>query len=256
MKCDKTNSDIIQQYFDSFSANVRGDVWESREETAKHLFLETVPFQQRKMVFLIDLAVPEIIASRGMEQVLGYKPVEFNLHKLHSQIHPNDIEKMINATNEAFAHIVEKKETYPLAAQLCLTYRIRHADGHYLHIEDTLSILSISSNGHPVKAVATYADISQIPFVEFTGHLSCPCNGFQSNFTTLDHEKTGLPQKDEAFNFTKRELEIIEFLKEGKSSVDISKELFISRHTVDKHRSNILEKAGASRTQQLLRFLS
>jgi DNA-binding NarL/FixJ family response regulator len=49
-----------------------------------------------------------------------------------------------------------------------------------------------------------------------------------------------------------RELEIIELLREGKSSRDIGGNLFISKSTVDTHRRNILEKTGYDTTNQLI----
>jgi DNA-binding NarL/FixJ family response regulator len=52
--------------------------------------------------------------------------------------------------------------------------------------------------------------------------------------------------------FSKRELEILENLISGKTSEEIAKELFISKYTVDKHRSNMLKKTGTKNTTELL----
>lgn len=55
---------------------------------------------------------------------------------------------------------------------------------------------------------------------------------------------------------TEREVEILELLMQNKSSKDIAEQLFVSKHTVDTHRRNILEKTGKRSTAELLAELS
>jgi DNA-binding CsgD family transcriptional regulator len=55
-------------------------------------------------------------------------------------------------------------------------------------------------------------------------------------------------------SLTKREKEIIILLAEGKSSPEISDLLFISKHTVNKHRMNIVNKLEVSSFAELLKF--
>lgn len=68
-----------------------------------------------------------------------------------------------------------------------------------------------------------------------------------------EKKKIQLPKKlKEQYNLTDREIEIIELLLVGKSSQQIADKLFISRHTVDTHRRNILEKTETVSTNALL----
>ncbi len=53
-------------------------------------------------------------------------------------------------------------------------------------------------------------------------------------------------------NFSQREKEILELLIKGNTSEKIARTLFISKHTVDKHRSNMLQKTGAKNTAELI----
>jgi DNA-binding NarL/FixJ family response regulator len=53
---------------------------------------------------------------------------------------------------------------------------------------------------------------------------------------------------------TKREVEILKFLADGKSNKEIGKILFISSRTVDTHRSNILKKLKAKNNQELVKI--
>jgi len=64
-------------------------------------------------------------------------------------------------------------------------------------------------------------------------HLSVKTekNKFKLKFSTI-----------KKYSLTKREIEIIELVVQGKSSKEIGDILFISKHTVDTHRRNIIQK--------------
>lgn len=53
-----------------------------------------------------------------------------------------------------------------------------------------------------------------------------------------------------------KEIQIIRKLSQGFSSKIIGEKLFISKHTVDKYRRNILEKTNCHNTAELVRFVS
>jgi len=54
--------------------------------------------------------------------------------------------------------------------------------------------------------------------------------------------------------FTERELEIIKLIGQYKIAGQIAEELCLSKHTVDTHRKNILEKSGLHKTTELVVF--
>ena len=55
-------------------------------------------------------------------------------------------------------------------------------------------------------------------------------------------------------SFTERELEILDLLGDGLSSIEISNKLKISKRTVDVHRSNLIQKLNFSSSNQLIKF--
>lgn len=59
----------------------------------------------------------------------------------------------------------------------------------------------------------------------------------------------------EKYSLSEREVEIIDHLIVGKSSKQIAEELFISKHTVDTHRKNILDKTKMSSIAELVGYL-
>jgi two-component system response regulator DesR len=57
------------------------------------------------------------------------------------------------------------------------------------------------------------------------------------------------------FDLSDREVELIHYLASGLSSEEIASKVFLSRHTIDTHRRNILTKTGAKNTIDLLNLL-
>jgi len=60
--------------------------------------------------------------------------------------------------------------------------------------------------------------------------------------------------ENNTFDLTARELEILYFICQGLSNNEIAEKLFISKRTVDKHRSNILFKTNCKNTANLVMF--
>jgi DNA-binding NarL/FixJ family response regulator len=63
-------------------------------------------------------------------------------------------------------------------------------------------------------------------------------------------------KKEQLVKLTSRELEVVKLISEGLTSHEIAKKLFISSRTVETHRSNLLSKADAKNSMELLRKLS
>lgn len=66
---------------------------------------------------------------------------------------------------------------------------------------------------------------------------------------------SNLTEKLNAYGLTKRELEIAKLIAEGKSNGEIAEQLCISETTVKKHVSNIFEKMGIGRREELIRIV-
>lgn len=65
-------------------------------------------------------------------------------------------------------------------------------------------------------------------------------------------ESVNTQKSFENYGLTKREIEIVKLIQSGKSNGDIASELFISETTVKKHVSNIFEKTGVKKREELI----
>jgi DNA-binding NarL/FixJ family response regulator len=64
-----------------------------------------------------------------------------------------------------------------------------------------------------------------------------------------------LKQKETVLvQFTPREKDILKLLKQGLNTKDMAEKLFISPHTVESHRKNLLAKTDSKNTLQLLNY--
>ena len=57
---------------------------------------------------------------------------------------------------------------------------------------------------------------------------------------------------DKSFSLSERELEVLSLICQGFSNQEIRDKLFISKRTVDKHRSNLLSKTNSKNTANLV----
>jgi len=65
---------------------------------------------------------------------------------------------------------------------------------------------------------------------------------------------SGVDGADTEIPLSKREIEIVKLIGEGKTSQDIADALFIGKTTVDTHRKNILKKLNLHGKSELLRY--
>lgn len=72
---------------------------------------------------------------------------------------------------------------------------------------------------------------------------------FDSSLKKSDHKKN-----DNDIPLSKREMEIVKLIGEGKTSQEIADLLFIGKTTVDTHRKNILKKLSLQGKSELLRY--
>jgi len=106
-------------------------------------------------------------------------------------------------------------------------------------------------NQYAIKAIKNAAfdyllkpvDIDEL--AEAIERYECSC---------IEKDKNELPLKlKKEFSLTDREIEIIQLIAECKTSREIAEILFISKHTVDTHRRNILAKTEKRTIAELLR---
>lgn len=184
--------------------------------------------------------------SPEVEKVLGYPAGQMNLAFLGELIHPDDLPHYLNfeAAITNFFNGMSGKRLFKYKVQH--DFRLRKADGGYVHILNQFVI--IEHNAENVRTFVINTDISHLkkdpkPVLSFIGMEGEP------SYYNVNVQNIFKPTKP---FFTNREKDILRALAKGMNSIEISKAFYISKHTVDSHRKNMLKKTEAKSTSEIL----
>lgn len=198
-------------------------------------------------IFNVKQSVFELI-SNEITSLLGYQPEEVDVPFFVNNIHPEDQPWFLNFENKVkdffstltYLQIPNYKVRYD--------YRIRKKNGDYIRILQQVVTIQFDKNKGLLRTLGVHTDISHIkqsglPVLSFIG-----LNG-EPSFIGVNVKKIF---SSAAIQLTRREREVLSLLIEGKKSEDISRQLFISKLTVDTHRRNLLKKTNTSNTVALI----
>lgn len=185
--------------------------------------------------------------SPSITKVLGYQTLD--AAQFLTKIHPEDTGYYLNFENAAMAFLrnlpYEKLNKYKIQYD----FRIKNVWGEYVRILHQAILIHYDEHKNFYRSLALHTDISHIK------KSGTPC----LSFIGLEEEpsyiniETPTTIKTAQNNFTSREKTILKMIVEGKSSEKIATELFISLHTVNTHRKNILLKADVRTPLDLTR---
>ncbi|MFL5731340.1 MAG: LuxR C-terminal-related transcriptional regulator [Cytophagaceae bacterium] len=195
--------------------------------------------------------------SSNVKNILGYSPEDYlkgglafgmsTFHEAHAKVFSEKILPLMLEQINVYASTGELKKVsfeYP--------FKVRTTEGNYLWFLQQMNFLETDEHGYPFLSVLFMINIDS---VKSDNYLTFTVN--KKDERGMFHQM--LSEKfiaDEDFRFSERELEILQLLSEGKSSQEISNLLFISKHTVNTHRQNMLEKTSAKNTIELLNIAS
>ncbi len=137
------------------------------------------------------------------------------------------------------------KETYPPAQILALTM---HEDAAYF-----FRMLQAGASGYIVKGAAPSELLSAIRAVFQNKTYLFPSLVRKLLDDYLERLKVG-EEEDSYAKLTTREREVLKLIGEGYTSREIAEMLFLSINTVERHRTNLMDKLGMHNKSQLIRF--
>ena len=185
--------------------------------------------------------------SDNVKNVIGYEKEEISASFILDNIHPDDKPYFLNfeyRVVEFFKSLdFDKIEHYKVQYDC----RFKKKDGSYVRILHQAIQIDYDRNNF-YRTLCLHTDISHIK------QEGIPC----FSIIGLDGEPSYYNIKDtQIFTksydlYTKREREILKLIVEGKNSKLIAEELFISLHTVNAHRKNILFKAEVKTPLELI----
>jgi DNA-binding CsgD family transcriptional regulator len=163
---------------------------------------------------------------------------------LKERVHPEERTVFDNFLDKLFDYLITTPAENLGDYKYIFEFRIMSRAGEWVRVICQLQILGLNRNNNLLELGTI--DIS--PDQTDTGLRF-----------TLMNVKTGeiVPfalQGEAEERLTKREMEILAFISGGMYSKEISEQLSISIHTVNRHRQNILEKMGAGNTTEAINY--
>lgn len=221
-------------------------VWERHRE-----FIELLSNVNNSYVFVAELCVSYWFLSNNF-QILGYNPQiicssEIPSGYLETRIHPDDLIVLRATQSKLFEYI----QTLPINQRMDYKHiyecRLKNADGNYIRFIFQQQILELDENGNPWLLFGVFdisPDTSPLEYVKLR----------IINYKTGKIVSFSIIEQENNIKLSKREKEILEMVRKGMLSKEISNKLFLSIHTVNKHRQNIMQKMNTNNVLEAIDY--
>lgn len=199
--------------------------------------------------FVFNLATASVdYVSHGAKTLLGYELEEISVQFFLQHIHPED-QPYFLAFETMIGEFISKAAPEQIANYKArYDYRIKKKDGTYVRILQQTMIIQHDKDKNIYRSLGIHTDISEFKTIGKPVFSLIGMNG-EPSFIDIDiRNRIGVENSP----LSKREIQIVTLLMDGLDSKGISERLFISTHTVNTHRKNILQKTGCTNTMQLL----
>jgi DNA-binding CsgD family transcriptional regulator len=213
------------------------------------LALEEMTKNNNQFFLIFDMIRMMVnFSSKGSNELLGIDPEYISPYHFKEATHPDDLKrhelgvaKLFKTSHELF---VEKKGDILISTN----FRFRNFTGHYSNQLVQIYLFYSPLPNDTVYMLNINTDIEW--YKKFKSSFHYYIGDDFSNFRYADNELLRI-----GHSFTAREFEIIRMVKAGLDSEQIAEKLFLSRHTINTHRKNILEKSGYPHMTDLIFYL-
>ena len=208
--------------------------------------LNQVMEEHDQFITVSDLGkIKFLFASERIRQMIGVEPDELNPSHFVELTHPDDLSRFGLLRALTFTVEKEVRETQKGSALASFSIRLRNPSGVYFNF---VCQAYFFYSEFPRKTVFLLQVISKLDWYH-------PKKGFYHHYLGKDLSLFKFPDED-LVNigpcYSSRELEIIKLIEAGLSSKEIADKLFLSVHTVNTHRRNILENSGKGHISELI----
>jgi DNA-binding CsgD family transcriptional regulator len=186
-----------------------------------------------------------LYVSEGIGKMIGVDPVQLNPGHFVEVVHPDDLTRLGLLRAQTFVVEKEVLETKKGSALISFTLRLRNTSGDYFNC---LCQAYFFYSPIPPSGVYLIQVISNVDRFEMRKR------GFH-HYKGKDLSYFRFPDQallDVGPVFSSRELEILKLIESGMSSKEIADKLFLSVHTVNTHRRNILQECGKDNISNLI----
>lgn len=193
-----------------------------------------------------------IFYSLNFGKLLGYDKMTIEqegLGFMENKTHPDDLNILLESSIYSMKLFYSFSSDERCKYKFISEFRMKNSFGKYINVIEQHQVYKLDSLGNIWLALSVI-DVS--PNQNEMEVAKCKMFNFHTgNFIPLPILKMGNLQ-----NMTRREKEILQLVKDGLLSKEISDLLYISVHTVNTHRQKVLEKLGVNNSIEAINLAS
>lgn len=244
----KTTFDRFQNYFEG--RELDPDLDKYKDELLKNSRKILPPDFPNQFLYVADLPAGRIVfVSDNFYRITGYDYTPpFPIKLIFDLIHPADRGIIIQASMEAIQGANYAMDFPPMSHMFSMDFRFKLAGGKYVRMLRHSGMLTKDKKNNMVHTISVMHDIS---YLKRQKKIELFLNGDKIDGYKFPSEALIAYMQP---TFSKREIEILRLMADGKNSKEISKSLFISAYTVDTHRKRMLKKTKLNNSTELVVF--
>ncbi len=192
--------------------------------------------------------------GKQQESLSGYSNEEFlnkGVNFFFECLHPEEIDIILNQlypeSMDFIANTVQGNFKNTLTQY---NYRFKIKSGEYINLMEQVYFLETDSNFKPTLLLGNIITLDNKDILPVRLSIKL----YKDNISETIFSKNYTESKSFINNISVREMDILRNLASGKTSKEIGDALFISHHTVDTHRRNLLSKLKCKSVVELTRF--
>lgn len=221
-------------------------VWGKHRE-----YVELLSKVNNSYVFVAELCKSYWFLSDNF-RILGYDPQVIHLSEIDSgyiekRIHPDDLIVMGKTQSKLWEFIqtlpIDQRKDYKHIYEC----RVRNTEGNYIRFIFQQQILELDKDGNPwlvFGILDVSPDTSPLEYIKLR----------IVNYKTGEIIPFTIAEQETDIRLSEREKEILELARQGLQSKEISDRLFLSIHTVNKHRQNIMQKMNTNNVLEAIDY--
>jgi len=246
---------LIPQYWESLKprsdvGHTVADDWKKKVE-----FMDAVSVQNNAVVFLWNSYTNRFLyMSDKLKIFSGIDPslftAENGIENVLAQIHPQHVQPVLLMIQKLVVNFcAENKVADPKSIKICFNYLFKNGDEEYMQILQRPVILEVDEQNKPTLVMNFTYHVDYIKRTDSVGGMVITDEAafiFDYNATTNSIEM--------AKTLSAQEMNILQLLGKGLDTKAIAEKLFISPHTVDTHRRNLIKKTNCMDTTGVVAF--
>ena len=205
------------------------------------------------ITWIMDMRTMQYVyMSRNVKEMLGYQVQEFLVNGVafvNDIVHPEDQPQLWKLVKTVWDFLLTLPTTERLYYKFSCDYRIVKPNGTCMRFLEQNSVLQTDKLGNITHLMGVGSDITHWKKNDnMMATVTCTKNG--SSFCCTPEDANLRLQT----LLSKRERDVLRLVAAGYNSRHIANELFISVHTVNTHRQNIIEKTNGKNTSGMVQY--